>query len=56
VAGERVFPRGSAEHLPGDLLDPAGLAVRQQAKAAQRLADERRGFEVEAQESGNVFV
>ena len=56
VAGERVFPRASGKHLPGDLLHPAGLAVGQQAEAAERLAEERCGREVKAEHPGNVFV
>ena len=46
----------AAQHLPGDLVDPARLAVRKQPEAAERLADERRGRAVQAQQSGNVFV
>jgi hypothetical protein len=43
MAGERVLPGDPVQYLPGDLADPAGFAVGQQAKAADRLSDQRGG-------------
>ena len=40
MARERVFPGNPVQYLPGDLVDPAGLAVRQQAETADRLANQ----------------
>ncbi len=56
VAGERIFPGDSAQHLPGDLVDPARLAVGKQPEAAERFTDKRCRRGVEAEQLANVVV
>ena len=56
VTGERVFPGDSAQHLPGNLLDPAGLASGSSPSPPSGLP--RSGAAARSRRSslGNVFV